>query len=94
GMNCGFQDIEILDNIFERYNVTAFRNDDNLDLDLALKEYTKFCHEDSMTICDLAMYNYIEMRSSVVNPWYLKEERLKIGYIGYFQQSSNHCIPW
>ncbi|RIB15961.1 hypothetical protein C2G38_1971065 [Gigaspora rosea] len=77
GMNCGFQDVEILDSIFERFNVTAFRNDDSLDLDLALKEYTKFRHEDAMAICDLAMYNYIEMRSSVVNPWYLIRRKIE-----------------
>ncbi|CAG8563513.1 3913_t:CDS:2, partial [Dentiscutata heterogama] len=74
GMNCGFQDVELLDSILERFNVTAYNNDY---LDLALEEYTKFRQEDTMAICDLAMYNYVEMRSEVVNPWYLIKRKIE-----------------
>ncbi len=76
GMNCGFQDVEILDELFEEYNVSsAIQSDDKLAL--ALEEYTRRRHPDAIAICDLAMYNYIEMRSSVVNPWYLFKKRIE-----------------
>ncbi|CAG8696118.1 18428_t:CDS:2, partial [Racocetra fulgida] len=79
GMNCGFQDVELLDRIFERFNITAFYNDDYDDkLEMALEEYTKLRHEDAVAICDLAMYNYIEMRSNVVNPWYLVRRKVEV----------------
>ncbi|RIA98561.1 hypothetical protein C1645_685754 [Glomus cerebriforme] len=75
GMNCGFQDVEILDGIFEEYNISAVRNDDKLAL--ALEEYTRRRYPDAISICDLAMYNYIEMRSSVINPWYLLRRQVE-----------------
>lgn len=75
GMNCGFQDVEILDGIFEEYNISAIRTDDKLAL--ALEEYTRRRYPDAISICDLAMYNYIEMRSSVVNPWYLLRRQVE-----------------
>ncbi|CAG8766612.1 1847_t:CDS:2, partial [Cetraspora pellucida] len=78
GMNCGFQDVELLNSIFERFNIAAFHNDNYDDkLELALEEYTKLRHEDAVAICDLAMHNYIEMRSSVINPWYLMRRRVE-----------------
>ncbi|CAG8802864.1 34711_t:CDS:2, partial [Racocetra persica] len=82
GMNCGFQDVELLDSIFERFNITAFHNDDYYDdkLEMAFEEYTKLRHEDAVAICDLAMYNYIEMRSNVVNPWYLVRRKVEVRY--------------
>src|SRR5687767_1392540 len=75
GMNCGFQDVEILDGIFEKYNISSLQSDDRLAL--ALEEYTKQRHPDAIAICDLAMYNYIEMRSSVVNLWYLLRRKIE-----------------
>nr|CAG8549889.1 1252_t:CDS:2 [Entrophospora candida] len=68
GMNCGFQDVEALDKIFEQYKISPFRNNNNVDDDnkiaKALEIYTTLRHPDAIAICDLAMYNYIEMRSS------------------------------
>ncbi|CAB4406840.1 unnamed protein product [Rhizophagus irregularis] len=75
GMNCGFQDVEVLNGIFEEYNISAVRSDDKLTF--ALEEYTRRRHPDVTSICDLAMYNYIEMRSSVVDPWYLLRRRVE-----------------
>jgi len=74
-MNCGFQDVEILDDIFEKYNISSVQGDDMLAL--ALEEYTRQRYPDAIAICDLAMYNYIEMRSSVVNPWYLLRRKVE-----------------
>nr|CAG8560185.1 2318_t:CDS:2 [Entrophospora candida] len=81
GMNCGFQDVEALDKIFEQYKISPFRNNNNVDDDnkiaKALEIYTTLRHPDAIAICDLAMYNYIEMRSNVINPWFLIRRKLE-----------------
>ncbi|CAJ0852362.1 7308_t:CDS:2 [Entrophospora sp. SA101] len=81
GMNCGFQDVEVLDKIFEQYKISPFRNNNNVDDDnkiaKALEIYTTLRHPDAIAICDLAMYNYIEMRSNVINPWFLIRRKLE-----------------
>ncbi|RHZ76809.1 hypothetical protein Glove_192g11 [Diversispora epigaea] len=76
GMNCGFQDVELLDSIFDKYNITSFRSDDDK-LNLALEEFTNIRQPDSVAICDLAMYNYIEMRSRVTSPLYLIRKKVE-----------------
>ncbi|CAI2178677.1 6115_t:CDS:2 [Funneliformis geosporum] len=75
GMNCGFQDVEILNGIFDEYEISSVQSNDKLAL--ALEEFTKIRHPDAITICDLAMYNYIEMRSNVVKPWFLLRKRIE-----------------
>nr|CAD7195581.1 unnamed protein product [Timema douglasi] len=52
GMNAGFEDCRILDELMERYND---------DLSLVLPEFSQTRNEDAEAICDLAMYNYIEV---------------------------------
>lgn len=54
GMNAGFQDVLVLDRILDETQG---------DLSKALATYTARRHPDAIAICDLAMYNYVEMRS-------------------------------
>lgn len=54
GMNAGFEDCFILDELMERY-------EDNLQT--VLPEFTKIRYKDVHAICDLAMYNYVEVNS-------------------------------
>lgn len=61
GMNCGFQDVEVLVGILEK------RLKSGHSLQSALEEYTETRVKDAHAICDLALYNYIEMRSSVTS---------------------------
>jgi kynurenine 3-monooxygenase len=61
GMNAGFQDVTTLVRFLDTCG----------DLKSALCEYTDYRHPDVTTACDLAMYNYIEMRDLVRNPWHL-----------------------
>lgn len=61
GMNAGFQDCQVLDDLL---NECA----DNLEV--AFARYTAQRRPDAEAICDLAVYNYLEMRSKVVSPWY------------------------
>ena len=52
-MNCGMEDTLVLDHFMSEYP------DDRLK---AFTEYSKFRNPDAEAMCDLAMYNYIEMR--------------------------------
>lgn len=52
GMNAGFEDCFILNELMERY-------EDNLQT--VLPEFTKIRYKDAHAICDLAMYNYVEV---------------------------------
>ena len=53
-MNCGMEDTLVLDHFMsEKYP------DDRLK---AFTEYSKYRNPDAEAMCDLAMYNYIEMR--------------------------------
>lgn len=56
GMNAGFEDCIVLNNMLEKYG-------DNFEL--ALKAFTEHRNPDAKAICDLAMYNYVEMRAGV-----------------------------
>lgn len=61
GMNAGFEDCTLLDELFQKHN-------DNL-ADILI-EYSNTRWEDTFAISDLAMYNYIEMRDLVARPSY------------------------
>ncbi|XP_050685674.1 kynurenine 3-monooxygenase [Leptidea sinapis] len=61
GMNAGFEDCTVLDELFEKHN------DDPVEI---LKEFSEKRWKDAFAISDLAMYNYIEMRDLVNRPSY------------------------
>ncbi|XP_035436851.2 kynurenine 3-monooxygenase [Spodoptera frugiperda] len=61
GMNAGFEDCTLLDQLFQKHH-------DNLAE--ILQEFSETRWEDTFAISDLAMYNYIEMRDLVTRPSY------------------------
>lgn len=67
GMNCGFEDCIVFNDILDECKD---------DLSKALPEYTKMRNIDCKAISDLAMYNYIEMRSSVNSRLFLLRKKL------------------
>lgn len=68
GMNCGFEDCLVLDELFDEHGIGA----DNLSgLSEALDAYNRIRCPNGQSMCDLAMYNYIEMRD-LVNTWSFK----------------------
>ncbi|GFO16873.1 kynurenine 3-monooxygenase [Plakobranchus ocellatus] len=67
GMNCGLEDCIVLNELLDSYND---------DLTQALPEYTRMRHPDATAISDLAMYNYIEMRSHVNSTMFLLRKQL------------------
>lgn len=55
-MNAGMEDVTVLKNILTDYKK---------DISGALQEFSRVRWEDAHAICDLAMYNYVEMRDLV-----------------------------
>uniref|UniRef100_A0A1L8DZZ5 Kynurenine 3-monooxygenase n=1 Tax=Nyssomyia neivai TaxID=330878 RepID=A0A1L8DZZ5_9DIPT len=68
GMNAGFEDCSIFSEILER---TATR-----DIASAIREFSAGRWEDAFSICDLAMYNYTEMRDLVNRRSFLWRKKL------------------
>ncbi|XP_072247513.1 kynurenine 3-monooxygenase [Leuresthes tenuis] len=62
GMNAGFEDCIVFDEIMEQFNE---------DFSAVLSEYTRVRVPDDHAIADLAMYNYVEMRAHVNSKWFL-----------------------
>uniref|UniRef100_A0A0K2SVV1 Kynurenine 3monooxygenase [Bombyx mori] n=1 Tax=Lepeophtheirus salmonis TaxID=72036 RepID=A0A0K2SVV1_LEPSM len=62
GMNCGLEDVTTLDSFFDKYPD---------DLKKVFEEFSKFRSIDAQAMCDLAMYNYVEMRDLVTKKGFL-----------------------
>ncbi|XP_053731235.1 kynurenine 3-monooxygenase [Synchiropus splendidus] len=62
GMNAGFEDCIVFDEIMEQFKE---------DFSAVLPEYSRVRVPDDHAIADLAMYNYIEMRAHVNSKWFL-----------------------
>src|SRR5690348_15082617 len=78
GMNCGFEDVRILDSLFSEFNVKSSKQgDSDKSLELALNAYTERRAKDLKAICDLALYNYVEMRHQVTSPVYLLRKKVE-----------------
>ncbi|KAJ2848377.1 kynurenine 3-monooxygenase, mitochondrial precursor [Coemansia brasiliensis] len=80
GMNCGFEDIEVLDRIMlsqsdKAGDCTAALSDEQLQQ--ALSEYSALRSVDTSAIVDLALQNYVEMRAKVVDFGYLARKYLE-----------------
>ncbi|KAI8645472.1 hypothetical protein BD408DRAFT_338535 [Parasitella parasitica] len=79
GMNCGFQDVEVLHQILDQHQVKPQSNKDGVivGLEKALNDYSKIRVKDAHAICDLAMYNYYEMRHAVTSYKFLARKKLE-----------------
>ncbi|KAL5008834.1 hypothetical protein ScPMuIL_014415 [Solemya velum] len=66
GMNAGFEDCSILIDLLDKHG-------DNIGD--ALDEFTSYRSIDAYAICDLALYNYIEMRASVNSKLFLLRKK-------------------
>lgn len=74
GMNCGFQDVEVLHQVLDQFQVKP----GNLSaLGQALDAYSKQRVKDAHAICDLAMYNHYEMRSAVTSLRFLARKTIE-----------------
>jgi len=66
GMNCGMEDCLVLNNCLNSEGSIAS----------ALSAYTKHRNPDAEAMCDLALYNYIEMRDLVNKKSFLLRKQL------------------
>ncbi|XP_049962383.1 kynurenine 3-monooxygenase-like [Schistocerca serialis cubense] len=67
GMNAGFEDCLILDNLMQQYNENFSK---------VLPKYSEIRNKDAEAICDLAMYNYYEMRDLMNHKSFLLRKKL------------------
>lgn len=75
-MNCGFEDVLILDEIWR--SVCSSENlPTPIELGCILETFSKQRNPDAEAMCDLAMHNYVEMRSSVTDVMYLIRKRVE-----------------
>lgn len=74
GMNCGFEDVAVFDDLLTKY-----------DLPTAMVKFSEVRVRDGQTICDLAMYNYIEMRDLVNSRLFLMRKK--------FDNFMNYLFP-
>lgn len=77
GMNCGFEDCSVLNDLFTMYG--------DEDIGLVLEKYTAKRVDNCHTIIDLAMYNYVEMRDLVNRKTFLirkKFDNLMHSFVG------------
>ncbi|EIW60002.1 FAD/NAD-P-binding domain-containing protein [Trametes versicolor FP-101664 SS1] len=74
GLNCGLEDVRVLDVLLREAQVDATsqvpEGEEDGRLASALARYSETRHEDLVAICDLAMDNYVEMRHAVTTVAY------------------------
>lgn len=75
GMNAGFEDVLLLDELMQRYDS---------DLSKVLPMFTEVRCDDAHAICDLAMYNYLEMRDLVARKSFMLRKSLDTLLYKYF----------
>lgn len=69
GMNCGFEDVSVLSSILDKHTIPGTKPTPE-QLTAALSEYTATRHPAAHAMCDLALWNYEEMRASVTHASY------------------------
>lgn len=67
GMNCGFEDCLVLDELLDEH-ISSAADVNRESIGRVLEEYSRRRCPNGHSMCDLAMYNYVEMRD-LVNSW-------------------------
>ncbi|XP_062938957.1 kynurenine 3-monooxygenase [Cynocephalus volans] len=68
GMNAGFEDCLVFDELLDKFNN---------DLSMCLPEFSRSRIPDDHAISDLSMYNYIEMRAHVNSRWFMFQKTIE-----------------
>jgi kynurenine 3-monooxygenase len=68
GMNCGFEDCDVLDELMTTWGE---------DWTKILEEYQRLRKPDGDAIADLAIYNFVEMRDRVADPRFLFQKKIE-----------------
>ncbi len=79
GMNCGFEDCAVLNNLVEKHAD---------DWEKILDEYQQLRKPDADAIADLALNNFVEMRDKVADPKFLLQKKIEANF------SAKHPDKW
>ena len=79
GMNCGFEDCVVLNELIEKHNE---------DWDKIFPEYQTLRKPDGDAIADLAIANFVEMRDRTADPKFLLQKKIEARF------SSKHPDKW
>jgi kynurenine 3-monooxygenase len=79
GMNCGFEDCRVLNELIDKHNE---------DWNLILDEYQTLRKPDGDAIAELALNNFIEMRDKVGDPKFLLQKKIEAAF------SKKHPDKW
>lgn len=79
GMNCGFEDCSVLNNLIDKHA------NDWINI---LSEYQELRKPDGDAICDLALNNFIEMRDRVADQKFLLQKKIEAAF------SKKHPDKW
>lgn len=71
GMNCGFEDCRVLNELIDKYNH---------DWHLILAAYQTLRKPDADAIAELALNNFIEMRDKVADPKFLLQKKIETAF--------------
>ncbi|WVQ85327.1 kynurenine 3-monooxygenase [Cryptococcus sp. DSM 104549] len=97
GLNCGLEDVRVLNSILEKHNITPTTTlplgETDPQLELALKAYSVERQADLKAICELALQNYTEMRSHVLSPLHHLRRHLDTLLTTLFPSSHSPSSP-
>lgn len=79
GMNCGFEDCVVLNELIDKYQENW---------DAILPEYQRLRKPDGDAIADLAIANFVEMRDKTADPKFLLQKKIEAKF------SQNHPDKW
>jgi kynurenine 3-monooxygenase len=79
GMNCGFEDCVVLNELIDKHNH---------DWDSIFPEYQNLRKPDGDAIADLAIANFVEMRDKTADPKFLLQKKIEAKF------SQNHPDKW
>ncbi|MGC4103119.1 FAD-dependent oxidoreductase [Ferruginibacter sp.] len=71
GMNCGFEDCRVLNELIDKHNE---------DWHLILQEYQNLRKPDADAIAELALNNFVEMRDKVGDPKFLLQKKIETAF--------------
>ncbi len=79
GMNCGFEDCYVLNQLLEKHND---------DWEKTFAEYQLLRKPDADAIADMALQNFVEMRDKVADPFFLLQKKIEANF------SKKHPYKW
>ena len=75
GMNCGFEDCVVLNELIEKHNY---------DWDIIFPEYEQLRKPDGDAIADLAIANFVEMRDKTADPKFILQKKIEAKFSQHY----------